>query len=249
MKLTGIARSAAAAAVIAFVATGCGGSGGGSGESTGASSTTSSSTSAEETTTSSKSATGAPSTARIAPRKKTPEGPAPTIADYITANGIEESAVKPGDPGAPLIDLPVPDGWEPAGEDTPEWAYGAIIYTGPEAAEYSPSIVALVSKLVGDVDPQAVLDAAKGEATNLPGWSPMSDGSTSTLGEYPAFQLGGTWVQDGVTKIAAQKTVVIPGSDGAWYVLQINADGLEDQIDIVGPATMTIDDETTITPQ
>ena len=47
-----------------------------------------------------------------------------------------------------------PTGWEPAGENTPEWAYGAIIYTGPEAAEYSPSIVALVSKLTGNVDPQ-----------------------------------------------------------------------------------------------
>ena len=42
-----------------------------------------------------------------------------------------------------------PEGWEDAGADTPEWAYGAIVYTGPEAAEYTPSIVALVSKLTG----------------------------------------------------------------------------------------------------
>ena len=40
----------------------------------------------------------------------------------------------------------------------------------------------------------------------------------------PAFQLGGTWTQDGQTKIVAQKTVVIPGSDGL-YVLPSGAAG------------------------
>ena len=55
-------------------------------------------------------------------------------------------------------------------------------------------------------------------------------------------------VQDGVTKIVAQKTVVIPGADGL-YVLQLNADGLENQADIVGAAT-NVDrpEQTTITP-
>ncbi|MGQ9406683.1 LpqN/LpqT family lipoprotein [Mycolicibacterium gilvum] len=246
MKLTVVSRTAAVVAAITLIASGCGSSDSGSTESSETSTTT---TSAEETTSSSTSATAAPSTGRIAPRTEAPQGPAPTIADFLKENGIQESRVKPGDPGSPIIDLPMPEGWEAAGEETPDWAYGAIFYAGPEAAEYTPSIVALVSKLVGDVDPQAVLDAAPGEATNLPGWTPMSDGKVTTLGEYPAFQLGGTWVQDGVTKIAAQKTVVIPGSDGAWYVLQLNADGLESQIDIVGPATTVIDDETTITPQ
>ena len=63
----------------------------------------------------------------------------------------------------PTINLPVPEGWEPAGEDTPDWAYGAILYTGPEAAEYTPSIVALVSKLTGNADPQKIIDLAPGE--------------------------------------------------------------------------------------
>jgi hypothetical protein len=45
----------------------------------------------------------------------------------------------------------------------------------------------------------------------------------------------------------AQKTVVIPGADGL-YVLQLNADGLEDQAEIVGSATNMIDEQTTITP-
>lgn len=247
MKLTVVTRSAAIATAVALIATGCGGSDSGSSETSSSESETTTSTTETSETTSTSAA--APTTGRIAPRQEAPAGPAPTIADYIKENGIQESAVKRGDPGAPIIDLPIPEGWADAGADTPEWAFGAIVYTGPEAAEYTPSIVAIVSKLVGDVDPQAVLDAAPGEATNLPGWTPMSDGKVTTLGEYPAFQLGGTWVQDGVTKIAAQKTVVIPGSDGSWYVLQLNADGLENQIDLVGPATLAIDEETVITPQ
>jgi hypothetical protein len=152
-----------------------------------------------------------------------------------------------GDPGSPTIDLPLPEGWESAGTDTPDWAYGAIVYTGPEAAEYTPSVVAIVSKLTGNVDPQKILDLAPGELQNLSGYEPLNEGAASTLGEYPAFQLGGTWVQDGQKKIVAQKTVVIPGSDGL-YVLQLNADGLEDQVDIVGAATDAIDSGTTITP-
>ena len=99
----------------------------------------------------------------MAPRDEDAAGPNPTIASYIAENNIQETPVKRGDPGSPTIDLPVPEGWEPAGEDTPEWAYGAIVYTGPEAAEYTPSIVALVSKLTGNVDPQTIIDLAPGE--------------------------------------------------------------------------------------
>jgi hypothetical protein len=183
----------------------------------------------------------------VAPRQEDAAGPNPTIASYIKDNGITETAVHQGDPGAPTINLPIPDGWEPAGENTPDWAYGAIVYTGPEGAEYTPSVVALVSKLTGNVDPQTVVDLAPGELSNLPGYKPLNEGASSTLGEYPAYQLGGTWDSEGQTKIVAQKTVVIPGADGL-YVLQLNADGLESQIDLVGAATDVIDSDTTITP-
>jgi hypothetical protein len=199
-------------------------------------------------TTSTTSAKPAPSTKpKVAQRDEDATGPNPTIASYIKDNNIQESPVKRGDPGSPTIDLPVPDGWEPAGEDTPDWAYSAIVYTGPDAGEYTPSIVALVSKLTGNVDPQKIIDLAPGELNNLPGWKAMNEGEASTLGEYPAYQLGGTWTQDGQTKIVAQKTVVIPGSDGL-YVLQLNADGLEDQKEMIGAATDVIDSQTTITP-
>ncbi|GAB3218528.1 LpqN/LpqT family lipoprotein [Mycolicibacterium hippocampi] len=242
MKLSAVARAAAIAATLAVVATGCGS------DTTAGSGTTASETTASETTASeATSATAAPTTGRTAPREEDPRGPNPTIADYIVANNIQETPVSPGDPGAPVITLPSPDGWRDAGPDTPEWAYGAIVYTGPEAREYTPSIVAVVSRLTGNVDPQEILDLAAGELNNLPGWDPMSTGRSSTLAGFPAFHLGGTWEQDGVTKVVGQKTAVIEGGDGL-YVLQLNADGLESQMEFVGDATGDVDRGITITP-
>ena len=238
MKPTALIRCAAAAVVL--VATACGTSETEPGTPVAESSETS-------TTTATTSAAAAPSRERIAPRQESTQGPATTIADYIAENDIAETPVFRGDPGAPTVDLPFPEGWQDAGADTPEWAYGAIYYSGPGAEEYTPSIVALLSRLTGDVDPDAIIEYAAGELTNLPGWEPLSRGRTSTLSGFPAYQLGGTWVQDGVTKVVAQKTAVIPGADGL-YVLQLNADGLESQLDIIGPATDIIDDQTVITP-
>lgn len=227
MGATAISGTAVMVTALGLVLTGCGSGG----------------DTATEPATSAPAA--APSTARIAPREGDAPGPHPTIASYIAEHGIQETPVKRGDPGAPVLDLPVPSGWEDAGDSTPEWAYRAIIYTSPEAAEYTPSIVALVSKLTGDVEPQAIIHLAPGELQNLPGWSPLNEGEASSLGDYPAYQLGGTWDSEGKTKVVAQKTVVIPGDDGL-YVLQLNADGLVSQAEIVGAATTVIDDQTTI---
>ncbi|MGH3598261.1 MAG: LpqN/LpqT family lipoprotein [Mycobacterium sp.] len=182
--------------------------------------------------------------AKVAPRPNAP-GPNPTIAGYIQQNGITQTPVHRGDPGAPIIDLPTPDGWTGAGPDTPRGAYYAVVYNGAEARKYTPSIIASLSKLTGNVDQQKILDLAGGELKNLPGFKPMGDGSSSTLGGFPAYQSGGTWVQDDQTKMVAQKTVVIPAGDGL-YMLQLNADCLEDQLDVAVPATLAIDDQTTI---
>jgi Probable lipoprotein LpqN len=113
---------------------------------------------------------------KVAPRATVP-GPNPRIASYIQQSGITDTPVHCGDPGAPTINLPIPDGWADAGHDTPGTAYWAIIDNGPEAAKYTPSIVATVSKLVGDVDQQKILDLAPGELKNLPGFQPKGDGS------------------------------------------------------------------------
>src|ERR1700731_3078816 len=188
MRRTAISGAAAVAAVLAVVLSGCG-------SDTKTAPTTPGSES--KPTSAATSATAAPSSKpKVSPRQGDSSGPNPTIASYIQQNNIQETPVKMGDPGSPTIDLPVPDGWEPAGEDTPDWAFSAIVYTGPEGAEYTPSIVALLSKLTGNVDPQKIIGLAPGELQNLPGWKASNEGEVSSLGEYPAYQLGGTWTQD-----------------------------------------------------
>jgi hypothetical protein len=222
-KTTAIRAVAITAVALSLVVVGCG----------------SESDSAQESATTTSEATAAPGTENTA-------GPNPTIATFVQENHIQETPIHRGDPGAPNVNLPVPDGWADAGADIPEWAYSAIVYTGPEAAQYTPRITAKMFRLTGDVDPKKILELAPGELRNLNGWSAANEGSTTPLAGHDAYVLGGAWIDGQTPKIVAQKTVVIPRSDGL-YVLQLNADGLPDQIDIASTATDVVDAQTTIT--
>lgn len=166
-----------------------------------------------------------------------------TIADYVKDNNIAETPVHHGDPG-PNVDLPVPTGWQL--NQNSGTSYGGIVQTQPANPADPPSVSALFSKLTGNVDPAKLIQYAPGEVQNLPGYQGGGDGSASTLAGFQAWQLGGTYQKNGKTRVIAQKTVVIP-SQGAVYVLQLNADGLESDQGPLMDATSVIDDQTTIT--
>ena len=176
------------------------------------SSNTSTSTSTSTATTS------APSTSAQA------SGPNETIADYIKKNNIQQTTITHGTPGAPTIDLPVPEGWTriPEGADA---LYGGIVFNTPTNPDDPPKIIAIVEKLTGDVDTYKLLAVSPGEIKNLPGYK-GSDGQLSTLSGYPASRLGGSYTKNGVTRMVAQNTVAIERKDGI-YVLQLNAEGPE----------------------
>ncbi|KUI29408.1 hypothetical protein AU195_13460 [Mycobacterium sp. IS-1496] len=206
------------------------------------------SSSSEQSSAGEETSTSAPETPAAAESAAPDQpGPAYTIVDYIRDNKIEEAPVKRGAPGAPTVDLPLPPGWQDAGDRAPEWAYSAMVFTDPAMSEDPPTIVALMSKLTGDADPAKILEYAPNEIKNLPGYENLGDGNPSELGGFDAYQIGGAYTRDGAKRMIAQKTVVIPG-DGGLYVLQINADGLEDQIGPLMDATSAIDEQTTITP-
>ena len=156
------------------------------------------STSKQTSSTSTTTSKAAPSTSAQA------AGPNKTIVDYIKESGIVETPVHRGDPGAPTIDLPFPPGWEDAGNRTPEWAYGAILSTDPAFAQDPPTIIALVSKLAGNVDPAKILEYAPGEIKNLPGNDGTQEGSPSTLGGFDSTQIGGTYTKYCVKRAIAQ---------------------------------------------
>src|SRR5215212_1239186 len=91
VKRTAITGTAAIAAALAIVLSGCGSD----------SKTAPSSSSSSSKTTSSTSTKAAPSTKpRVAPRDEDAAGPNPTIASYIAENKIQETPVKRGDPGS-----------------------------------------------------------------------------------------------------------------------------------------------------
>ncbi|MGZ4582834.1 MAG: envelope biogenesis lipoprotein LpqN [Mycobacterium sp.] len=197
------------------------------------SSSTSTSTSTSSSTSAGSSAT---STAPAAGAKY-------TIADYVRDNHLTETPVHHGDPG-PNVDLPVPAGWQI--NQNAGTSYGGIVLSQPANPADPPSISALLSKLTGDVDPAKIIQYAPGELQNLPGYQGTGDGTASTLGGFQAWQLSGTYQKDGKTRSVAQKTVVIP-SQGAVFVLQLNADSLESDQGPLMDATNVIDDQTTIT--
>jgi hypothetical protein len=235
-------HSVTGASAIALLALGLALAGCGSDSKTEASSSSSSSSSST-----SSSASQSTATSSAAPTEAS--GPNPTIADYIKENGITETPVKPGDPGTPKLDLPTPEGWADAGSKTPEGAYGAIIFTDPAMAADPPSIVAIMSKLTGQVDQAKIFEYAPGELKNLPGYESAGDGGDAKLGGFDAYQIGATYEKDGAKRLIAQKTVVIPAADGSGlFVLQLNASGTEDQIGPLMDATSVIDERTTITP-
>lgn len=174
------------------------------------------------------------------------DGPNKTINDYIHENNISETPFKPNEPGTPDFDFPFPPDWSNAGDRTPEWAYGAIVYDKPEDPADPPAIVAIASKLTGSVDPAKILEYAPGQLLNLPDFKPLGDPEKSTLGGFEAVQSAGTYTFEGKARVIAQKTVVIPG-DGALFALQLNADALQTQEAAVIDAAKVIDEQTKIT--
>lgn len=207
----------------------------------------SSNKSSTKSSTSSSTSTSASTSTQTSPATTSAQasGPNKTIADYIKENNIQEQIIRHGDPGAPTIDLPVPENWTqvPESDQAP---YGGITYNNATNQQDAPKIVAIVEKLTGNVDAQKLLSFAPGELKNLPGYS-GGDGESSTLSNFPAYQLGGDYKKDGQTRVIAQKTVVIQGANGT-YVLQLNAEGPESDASALMDATNVIDDKTTITP-
>lgn len=236
-KLTTVTGVGIATVALSFALVGCG------------SATKTEEKKAETTSSKTESATSSATTTSKAEKSglSGPEttGKSRTIQDYIKENNIQETVISRGDPG-PSIDLPVPAGWE-VKSGLPEAPYGAIVFAGSKVPDNPPRILAIFEKLTGNVDPNEILALAPGELQNLSGFDGPEEGNPSTLGGFDAVQLGGNYEVDGVKGKVAQKTVVIPASDGL-YILQLNAYSNDSEADILAEAADIVDEKTTITP-
>ncbi|WP_454232207.1 LpqN/LpqT family lipoprotein [Mycolicibacterium fortuitum] len=136
-----------------------------------------------------------------------------------------ETPVHRGDPGAPVFNWPIPPGWIDAGTRTPAWAYSAIV-NDPVNPPDPPSVISLISKLTGDVDPNKLLEYAPNELQNLADYKGSGDPVRGEISGFPSVHLGGSYAKGEQRRAITQTTVVIQ-APGAVYVLQINADALE----------------------
>jgi Probable lipoprotein LpqN len=172
-------------------------------------------------------------------------GPNETLGDYLKKNNIQETAVSHNTPGAPTINLPVPDGWTqlPESEDAP---YGGMKLNAPTDPADPATFRFLLEKLTGNVNTDQLLAASVGDLKNQQDYD-GSDGQKSTLGGFPAYQILGTYTKDGAKRVGAQKTVVIQGKDGI-YLFVLRGRGLRADINMITDATNVIDEKTTITP-
>ena len=130
MKRTAASGSGATIAIVA-IAIGVAGCSWSPSSNNAASKTSTTGSAANSTTT-------AKPQSKVAPRI-TAQGPNPSIASYFQQSHITATPVHKGDPGAPVVDFPIPDGWADAGPDSPATAYWAIVDNGPEAANTPPA--------------------------------------------------------------------------------------------------------------
>ena len=158
---------------------------------------------------------------------------------------ITEQQLHPGDPGAPTLTMPLPQGWVDAGPLTPKWAWSASKFDDPAMKADPPTIIVLISKLPG-ANADEVLQYAPGELQNLHNWQDAGTNCEAMLAGFKACQVGGMYNQDGKDRLMAQKTAAIPTKDGV-IVLQINASGTKETIAPLMDATSSIDKSMKIT--
>jgi hypothetical protein len=193
-----------------------------------------------ETATESTTATSTTTSAAPAAAKK-------TIADYVAENKIIETAIRQGDPGPPSFQFPIPPGWRAAGNQKPDWAYGAIVYEKAKDPADPPFMTAIISRLSGNVEAAKIFEYAPGLLQNLPGYEQDGEVQKSTLSGFEAIQFQGSYQRENTRRYIAQKTAVIPEKDGSLVVLQLNADAPLGQDDVILEAATVIDAQTKIT--
>lgn len=168
-----------------------------------------------------------------------------TIADYIKQSGLVETPVHRGDPGAPVFNWPTPPGWIDAGTRTPAWAYSAMV-NDPTNPPDPPSVISLISKLTGDVDPNKLLEFAPNELQNLAEYKANGDVTRGEISGFPSVHLAGSYAKAEQRRAITQTTIVIQ-APGAVYVLQINADALERDRSALTDVNKAIEAQATVT--
>ena len=171
--------------------------------------------------------------------------PAMTLHQYVVDHKIAESRFRRDDPGTPRVDFASPPGWSNAGDRTPDWAYGAIVYDKPKNPADPPFMIAIASRLTGGLDAEKVLEYAPAQLNELPGFEPRGEPTRSSFSGFEAMDYVGTFVGRGERQAIGQITIVVPG-DGTLFVLQLNAVAPKGEEQVVIDAVRLIVEQTRI---
>ena len=198
----------------------------------------------EKTSTSTSTSTSVATSSAAPTTSAQAEGTHQTLGEYLKQNNIQETPISRGTPGAPDVDLGMPDGWtaQPPSDDA---QYGSIVFNTPSDPNDAPRLRAYFEKLTGNVDTDKLLVASAGDILNLPGYQ-GNEGEKNTLSGYPAYQVGGEWTKDGVKRMAVQKVALIQAGDST-YLLLVAGDAPAADANALNDATRAIDEKTTVT--
>jgi hypothetical protein len=178
--------------------------------------------------------------------------PSTTIKDYLAANQIVQTPIRPGEPGAPIITLPALPGWSDltteqtteAGGIPPYAAKGYDAATDPNAR---PVIQLRLAKLVGDADFEQILQLAPADSQNTPGFVFKAKPGATTLSGYDGVAFSGIVAQNGQNWVTASRFIVIPDADpSTTYLVRLNGTAPESYEGPLMDALSIIDMSTTI---
>lgn len=157
-------------------------------------------------------ATSTPRAVRPSAPPTRADGKEYAIVDYIDDNGPFEMPIHRQTPDAPMVTVPIPPGWADAGTRTPSWAYSAMLFEGLPPNVEPPVVIALISKLSGDVEAAKILQDAPNELRNVPGFS-GGDSRRLSLAGSEAVDVVGSYDRDARRRagtVVDQQTAVAP---------------------------------------
>lgn len=171
---------------------------------------------ASPTTTVTATATAAPATTQAAAEPaRAPRTPATsgTLAEYFKDNGVDIEPQKAAGFNALNIVLPMPTGWTVVPDPNVPDAFTVIADRVGGDALYTPNAQLMVSKLVGEFDPEEAITHGYVDAQKLFAWQSTA-ASMADLGGFPSAKIEGTYRDNDITLNTSRRHVIAPsGSD------------------------------------
>lgn len=151
-----------------------------------------------------------------------------TLAQYLSANGIEVAAVDSAHAARLGIVAKIPAGWDALSAETFPGATEVLVEQALKENGFTPNAVLLVGKLSTTVDAHELLDCSFADARVMPGWVEGAVDSDDLAG-WPSRFIRGTFTAEQLHLAVTTRYVVVGVGD--QYLVQLTVTALADQMD------------------